>query len=53
LRTFEVMLPDAESLARVAERIRAASLELETDSDRYLVRDPSGNGVLLRTATRS
>jgi catechol 2,3-dioxygenase len=53
LRTFEVVLPDAESLARVAERIRAASLELETDSDRYLVRDPSGNGVLLRTATRS
>lgn len=50
LREFEVTLPDEAELERVRERLLAAGLELEERGDGALVRDPSGNGVLLRSA---
>jgi catechol 2,3-dioxygenase len=49
LRNFEVMVPDAEELERMLERVRAAGIEIESGGPGVLVRDPSGNGVLLRT----
>jgi catechol 2,3-dioxygenase len=49
LRWFEVVLPDAGELERVAERLREAGVEVETAADGVHVADPSGNGVLLRT----
>jgi catechol 2,3-dioxygenase len=50
LRSFEVVLPDADELQAVLDRVRAAGLD-ETELDgATLVRDPAGNGVLLRTA---
>jgi catechol 2,3-dioxygenase len=48
LRDFEVVLPGNEELERVLGRVRAAGIELEHRDGRALVRDPSGNGVLLR-----
>jgi catechol 2,3-dioxygenase len=50
LREFEVVLPDPEELARVRERIGAAGLETSESHGGTLVRDPSGNGVVLRAA---
>jgi catechol 2,3-dioxygenase len=50
LRSFEVLLPDAQALEAVLERVRDAGLAHEPNPDGgALVRDPSGNGVLLRT----
>jgi catechol 2,3-dioxygenase len=48
LRCFEVVLPDAGELGRVAERIEAAGREAEREDGMVLVADPSGNRVLLR-----
>ncbi len=48
LRNFEVKLPSAEELDRVLGRVRAAGIEIREEGDGSLVRDPSGNGVLLR-----
>jgi catechol 2,3-dioxygenase len=51
LRSFDVLLPNQAELAAVLERVRAAGVP-ESDVDGgTLVRDPSGNGVLLRAAT--
>jgi catechol 2,3-dioxygenase len=47
LRSFEVALPDDDELQRVLARMRAAGIEIEQDPHGSLVRDPSGNGVLL------
>jgi catechol 2,3-dioxygenase len=47
LRSFEVRLPDAESRQRVLARVSAAGLATEQIDGGTLVRDPSGNGVLL------
>jgi catechol 2,3-dioxygenase len=49
LRSFELLLPDARELEAVLSRVRAAGLPVD-DAPRAgaLVRDPSGNGVLLR-----
>jgi catechol 2,3-dioxygenase len=47
LRSFEVALPDDDELRRVLARVRAAGVEIEQDPRGSLVRDPSGNGVLL------
>ena len=47
LRSFEVVLPDDGELDRVLRRIHAAGLETEPTAQGSLVRDPSGNGVLL------
>jgi catechol 2,3-dioxygenase len=47
LRCFEVVLRDAEELARVSERIAAAGLDADRRDGSVLVADPSGNRVLL------
>jgi catechol 2,3-dioxygenase len=50
LRSFEVVLPDQVALDDVLDRIRNAGLTLEPSppDGGALVRDPSGNGVVLR-----
>ncbi len=50
LRNFEVLLPDAEALEQVLARVREARIATEPYGDAVLIRDPSGNGVLLRAA---
>ncbi len=50
LRHYEVLLPDADALSTVLARVSDARLPVETVHGASLVRDPSGNGVLLRTA---
>jgi catechol 2,3-dioxygenase len=49
LRSFEVLLPDAESLASVLSRLKDAGIPVEAQAGGSVVRDPSGNAVLLRT----
>jgi catechol 2,3-dioxygenase len=48
LRSFDVVLPDGDELERVLDRVKTAGLEPESSAAGALVRDPSGNGVLLR-----
>jgi catechol 2,3-dioxygenase len=50
LRCFEVVLPDREALEQVLGRVRRAEIDSEPHGDGVLVRDPSGNAVLLRAA---
>ncbi|MBV8430006.1 MAG: VOC family protein [Solirubrobacterales bacterium] len=50
LRSFEVLLPDADSRDAVLERAREAGFGLEPQADGFLVRDPSGNGLILGSA---
>ena len=50
LRSFDVVLPTAQALEAVLGRVRQAGLEEEPQAEGILVRDPSGNGVLLRAA---
>jgi catechol 2,3-dioxygenase len=51
LRNFEITLPHAHELDRVLERVSAAGgIGIQQDGDGSLVRDPSGNGVMLRSA---
>ncbi len=50
LNGYEVLLPDGRELAKVLERLRAAAIPVEPRGDGALVRDPSGNAVLLRPA---
>ena len=50
LRSFEVRLPDRAAFEHTFERVRAAGSEGETVDGGVLVRDPSGNGVLLKSA---
>jgi catechol 2,3-dioxygenase len=47
LRSFEIDLPDERELAAVLDRARHAGLTRETDAHGALLRDPSGNRVLL------
>ncbi|MGZ4249184.1 MAG: VOC family protein [Solirubrobacteraceae bacterium] len=47
LRHYQVQLPDAEELAALLGRVRAAGIELADVPGGALVRDPSGNGILL------
>jgi catechol 2,3-dioxygenase len=47
LRHYEVQLPDFTELAAVLGRVHAAGIEATDVSGGTLVRDPSGNGVLL------
>jgi catechol 2,3-dioxygenase len=49
LRSFEVELPDAENLGQLLARIRESGLRIEPALGGGIVRDPSGNGVLLRS----
>jgi catechol 2,3-dioxygenase len=48
LRYFELLLPDAGSLAEVTGRVEAAGLPMTTVDGGHLVKDPAGNGVLLK-----
>lgn len=48
LRSFDVELPDRVALAAVLDRVRSAGIEPEQLNGAALVRDPSGNGVVLR-----
>jgi catechol 2,3-dioxygenase len=50
LRSFEVLLPDRAALEQTLEHVRAAGLETQQLDGGVLTRDPSGNGVLLRSA---
>jgi catechol 2,3-dioxygenase len=47
LRAFEVELPNREELERTLERAQAAGVAAERDNGKALVRDPSGNAVVL------
>jgi catechol 2,3-dioxygenase len=51
LRYFTVVLPDADELSTVAQRLQGAGIEMINIDGGILVRDPSQNGVLL-TARR-
>ena len=50
LRNFEVVLPEQQAFERTLERVRAAGIGAEAAEGGTLVRDPSGNGVLLTVA---
>lgn len=50
MSSFEVLLPTPDELNTVVERIRGAGITAEADTGGYLVRDPSGNGIVLRSA---
>ncbi len=50
LRNFEIVLPSAAERDRVLGRVRAAGIEIDDGEPRPLIRDPSGNGVVLRTS---
>lgn len=45
-----VVVPDEDERERILQRCRVAGVEIETPADEPLIRDPSGNGLLLRTA---
>ncbi len=47
LRHATIVLPDAAELERVTERLDAADVELSDTSGSPLVRDPSGNALVL------
>ena len=49
LRSFEIKLPNQEELDRMLARVRDAGIDIEDLAAGSLIRDPSGNGVLLRT----
>jgi catechol 2,3-dioxygenase len=49
LRSFEIELPDERALEAVLARADAASISSTRLHDGVLVRDPVGNGVVLRT----
>ncbi len=50
LRAFELALPDAATREQLLKRLDAAGVPLRSDAHGTLVRDPSGNALLL-TAT--
>jgi catechol 2,3-dioxygenase len=49
LRQAEIVVPDAEELDRVAGRVADAGQEPQPEDRGVLVRDPSGNALLLTT----
>ena len=51
LRSFEVELPDEQELRAVLERVQAARIAIEQTGAGPLVRDPSGNAVILVVAS--
>ncbi|MGH7632348.1 MAG: VOC family protein, partial [Gemmatimonadaceae bacterium] len=53
LREFLVYLPSREEVERVAARVRAAGIPIETTALGLLVRDPSGNAVILSAGPRA
>ena len=53
LRSFEVRLPDDDELQTVLARVRAAGIAMHEHDDTVLIRDPSGNGVLLSAGSNA
>jgi catechol 2,3-dioxygenase len=49
LRSFDVLLPTQQELDRMLARVRDDGIDPEPSSVGMLVRDPSGNAVLLRS----
>jgi len=49
LRHFEVELPEPAALRAALERAAAFGLHAEPGGDGHLIRDPSGNAILLRS----
>jgi catechol-2,3-dioxygenase len=50
LRHYEILLPDQAALAQTLARVEAAGVGVQSIADGCtLIRDPSGNGVVLRT----
>jgi catechol 2,3-dioxygenase len=47
LRSFDVALPSRDELDRTVERLQTAGVEVKRDDGSALVRDPSGNAVVL------
>jgi catechol 2,3-dioxygenase len=50
LRSFGIVLPSAAERERVLDRLQAAGIETTHSDSGILIRDPSGNGIELRTA---
>jgi catechol 2,3-dioxygenase len=48
LRSFEIALPSQTALDSVLARVRAAGIAAEDRESGRLIRDPSGNGMVLR-----
>jgi catechol 2,3-dioxygenase len=51
MRWFEVVLPGADDIERIAQRVRGAGMEARDEEEGLHLSDPSGNGVLLRRRT--
>ncbi len=49
LRSYEITLPNAQELGAVLGRVRAAGIPIEDAGSGQTIRDPSGNGILLRS----
>jgi catechol 2,3-dioxygenase len=47
LRSFDIMLPDQAALDAVLDRVKTAGIEAEPVDSGTVVRDPSGNAVVL------
>ena len=50
LRWFEILLPTAEALEEVEERVAAAGIEAAREEVELRLSDPSGNALVLRVA---
>jgi catechol 2,3-dioxygenase len=50
LRNYEILLPQPEALDQVLDRVRGAGIDTQPQGDGTLIRDPSGNGIILRVA---
>jgi catechol 2,3-dioxygenase len=50
LRNFEIVLASAAERDRVLGRVRAAGIEIDDGEPAPLIRDPSGNALVLRTS---
>ena len=49
LRWFELLLPGKEALQAILERLQTNGIPSETQGGGTLVRDPAGNGILLKS----
>lgn len=49
LRWFELLLPDQKTLDAIKMRAKAAGIKTKKQDGGILLRDPSGNGILLKT----
>jgi len=50
LAHFTIEVPDAQALAAVRAQVEGAGISVPEHNDGYFVRDPSGNGIVLRSA---